>query len=360
MVKYQWFWKENNGEFIPYDTHQNIQIDLAYQSGQYKVRVAGDLSGRKNNFEYDVWFGVDDNMSQDKQRTSSKQWINTKEVFGGWINIENGYTDIDTLQPNIIQQNTKTGKLRQIGTRELGDWICTGNEYIHLETLEKTSTRPINYVDVVYNWSRKSQGAVQTIAGTQLYIDNGGRAYYSRPQQELFFKADFQVLDASKVRMWPVKVVLWDRSINVQSVLDKLHDEYVERKKLKVPSSVLEDPILLEGLYWEYKDFTLTLEGSYDSITKAERYIKLFLKDKVQIPSHWEGNDRLVDLKPGSEEWNKVETLFKASCSDKWIVNIQRVQNVPLWEWFWNSKKRIEKKNGKEPKCLHQIGRAHV
>ena len=57
-VAYQWYWKENSGEFVPFDPDQNYLIEVAYikQNGKGKTLVTGDVNKVKNNFTYEIDF----------------------------------------------------------------------------------------------------------------------------------------------------------------------------------------------------------------------------------------------------------------------------------------------------------------
>jgi hypothetical protein len=55
-INAQWYWQEDDGQFIPYDPDQNEQIELAYLEGKEYATVLGDRNRIKNNRIYNVFF----------------------------------------------------------------------------------------------------------------------------------------------------------------------------------------------------------------------------------------------------------------------------------------------------------------
>jgi WWE domain len=63
---------------------------------------------------------------------------------------------------------------------------------------------------------------------------------------------------------------------------------------------------------------------------------------------HGSGEDcRLVDLQKTSVEWKMVETELCRSIPNATLVEVQRVQNLPLWEYYIFRRDRVAKLSGK-------------
>jgi hypothetical protein len=77
-IEYQWYWKEDDGQFIPYDHDQNEQIELAYLNGREDVVVVGDRNRIKNNQIYRVIFKE---MKQMNIRTGYKRDVKREPII---------------------------------------------------------------------------------------------------------------------------------------------------------------------------------------------------------------------------------------------------------------------------------------
>ncbi|XP_047678406.1 protein mono-ADP-ribosyltransferase PARP12-like isoform X1 [Tachysurus fulvidraco] len=72
----------------------------------------------------------------------------------------------------------------------------------------------------------------------------------------------------------------------------------------------------------------------------------------TNVPDYWEKEAlpnftyKLITLSSGTDEYRKVETLFKATMPNNRIKEIQRVQNSSLWKVFQWQKEQMEERNG--------------
>ncbi|XP_024266414.1 protein mono-ADP-ribosyltransferase PARP15 isoform X2 [Oncorhynchus tshawytscha] len=68
------------------------------------------------------------------------------------------------------------------------------------------------------------------------------------------------------------------------------------------------------------------------------------------LPQHWDSKPattsvRLYPVQSGSPEYDEVLSLFQATCPDKTIIKIERVQNTNLWNSFQIKKQEMEDRN---------------
>ncbi|XP_020316936.2 uncharacterized protein LOC109870722 [Oncorhynchus kisutch] len=68
------------------------------------------------------------------------------------------------------------------------------------------------------------------------------------------------------------------------------------------------------------------------------------------LPQHWDTRPattsvRLYPIQSGSPEYDEVLSLFRATCPDKTIIKIERVQNTNLWNSFQIKKQEMEDRN---------------
>ncbi|XP_051564334.1 poly(ADP-ribose) polymerase family member 14-related sequence 1 isoform X2 [Myxocyprinus asiaticus] len=85
------------------------------------------------------------------------------------------------------------------------------------------------------------------------------------------------------------------------------------------------------------------------------------LKATESIPQNWDAMApkelyKVCNLQPTSSEYKDVLRLFKASCPNKNVVKIERIQNPGMWKNYQNNKSVMEQKNGhqnNEKKLFH-------
>ena len=67
-----------------------------------------------------------------------------------------------------------------------------------------------------------------------------------------------------------------------------------------------------------------------------------------QVPDHWDPQADKVELKPvsrGTTEWNRVQTLMHKTLPSSQIIQLDRIQNIWLWQMYSFSKQRMSEKN---------------
>ncbi|TRZ02744.1 hypothetical protein DNTS_005427 [Danionella cerebrum] len=85
------------------------------------------------------------------------------------------------------------------------------------------------------------------------------------------------------------------------------------------------------------------------------------LKASESIPQNWDAmpsNDlvKKFNLPTTNSEYQEVLKLFKATCSNRKVLKIERIQNPGMWRNYQNNKSIMEKKNGhvnNEKKLFH-------
>ena len=68
----------------------------------------------------------------------------------------------------------------------------------------------------------------------------------------------------------------------------------------------------------------------------------------MSYPNEWEPQNKNIELKvlkKHSEEWSKVSRKFHATLPQKYIVKIERIQNIWLWEKYYQHRDRMKRKN---------------
>ncbi|XP_026127707.1 poly [ADP-ribose] polymerase 14-like isoform X1 [Carassius auratus] len=89
-----------------------------------------------------------------------------------------------------------------------------------------------------------------------------------------------------------------------------------------------------------------TTGGNQMNIRRIDR-----LKATEDIPQHWDAmapNElhRKFNLQPTSTEYIDVLKHFQATCPNKKVLKIERIQNPGMWRNYQNNKNVMEKKNG--------------
>ncbi|XP_066431384.1 protein mono-ADP-ribosyltransferase PARP14-like [Eleutherodactylus coqui] len=91
----------------------------------------------------------------------------------------------------------------------------------------------------------------------------------------------------------------------------------------------------------------MELNSMHDSTGQEMKLERISKHGQFEMPRSWtsmSGSDvTVVQLKPGSQEYNDVEAKFRKTCQMR-IVNIQRVQNKNLWMNYQIKKQAIDTK----------------
>eukprot|EP01114_Cavostelium_apophysatum_P012700 TRINITY_DN2902_c0_g1_i1.p1 TRINITY_DN2902_c0_g1~~TRINITY_DN2902_c0_g1_i1.p1 ORF type:complete len:612 (-),score=194.07 TRINITY_DN2902_c0_g1_i1:8-1843(-) len=83
--------------------------------------------------------------------------------------------------------------------------------------------------------------------------------------------------------------------------------------------------------------------------------VSLSLKD-VEYPKFWQhqvADFQSFDVKGGTEEYNWITSHFKKGLPQVKINRIERIQNKPLWMWYFLKRKQIGANNKNNPNEMH-------
>eukprot|EP00761_Pharyngomonas_kirbyi_P014529 gb/GECH01014559.1/.p1 GENE.gb/GECH01014559.1/~~gb/GECH01014559.1/.p1 ORF type:complete len:1374 (+),score=211.45 gb/GECH01014559.1/:1-4122(+) len=325
IIKRQWFWCENDGEFIPYGVHQNIQIDKAYQQGKRHVDVVGDYMGTKNGWSYRVFL---DRKNDDL--------------------------------PRLQQQNTYTKTLRDIQYKKLGKWIKVSDQnrrhiYINVNNLTVRHSSPPgwNSDDDLANCATTNdfEGFVQTRAGTKIFLENGRPMHEKPTEEKSTTSTSVRIHSLSRRRLILLKVCLWNENLQskVNGIIRKVERDYIQKHSEEISTSCqLKDE--LENVYWSRNGNQINIEGTEDAVRKAKRALEMLKQNLIEFPRFWDDSatDLYIPVDVKSREGKEVKKQFLKTCPHYFIKRIVRVQNNVLWEHFWSEKRKLEKKNQKE------------
>eukprot|EP00761_Pharyngomonas_kirbyi_P005308 gb/GECH01005313.1/.p1 GENE.gb/GECH01005313.1/~~gb/GECH01005313.1/.p1 ORF type:complete len:1398 (+),score=234.61 gb/GECH01005313.1/:1-4194(+) len=329
VVKRQWYWCEDNDEFIPYDTDQNVQIEMAFQNNQRQCQVVGDRNGRQNGFQYDVFFDGNDGL------------------------------------PKFKQQNTKTYKLRSLQFKELGSWVRLMSRdkrphfYVNVDTLETRENRPNDWCDVKFNGESfndivvDQHGPVQSRGGTILHYHLEG-IFHHNPHyhEQSITNTNATVPGVHTKHRLPVKAVIWDKKIisSLKESLAQLENKFIQKYQCKLPASCELELGELEKVFWKRKGNEVTVEGLKTNLEGAKQILQLKTAHHISMPEHWDENAKslYLEVNLNSQEGRDVCEVFYKTCPQRKIIKIERVQNDKLWENFCKKKQTLESKNGRQ------------
>ncbi|XP_061226007.1 protein mono-ADP-ribosyltransferase PARP14-like isoform X2 [Neopsephotus bourkii] len=175
------------------------------------------------------------------------------------------------------------------------------------------------------------------------------------------------------------KDVCWV-SMEVQKIIQNLKDTEEERSKAelvynlvewrypgsndsfvafdKITNMQLEDAkiakkphltVKINGKNYKVDMNTLQANDDQGKTINIQRVSKNEDKQPITLPSHWEDMEnkqvKVVNLKPFSEEYLKVQSRFKKGCGSCVIEKIERIQNPLLWQTYQIKKLSVCAKN---------------
>jgi hypothetical protein len=344
-VAFQWSWRENDGQFIPFDPDQNYQIEVAYikYEKKGKIIVTGDLAKQKNNYSYEVNF---DNMTElNTQFKSNPRPIKREpknldkniwevETVSGWLPLDqlaNKQTQLafERKTPSIvIDWNHVNGTARAEITFATMTLSCNSTAY-------RIRRRERDFEDEL----RKSINPEVSVSVSQFETT---QTKTKKTVTLRGLQTDLQVGEAYLLDL--IKKMTTTVLINLEARLTDSQVTELQRLAAQYDAEIVEN----------LKENKLSIKAIDRVIAQARADIMEYLlstassQSKVKYPANWEPQTDTCELKPvqrGTPEWNGIEQRMKETLPSVQIFKIERVQNTLLWEKYCFHKHILERKN---------------
>ena len=318
-----------------------------------------------------LWFWEDDSggytpYTPDICSTLNKQFAGTPKGSVPCVVTSRTYT---INFANMTQINDETGTVRKIKC-ESGSptWLCRNNQKQFVP------------------YKPQDAAAIEKMYKSRLSIPHtmGGRSYTfvfatgDMRQINIETKRHRQVQrhiqpNTASIVKHELKLQVRGLQPSLQVVINELRqelDRHVITKEIDLPSNsdaAFHDSLLqMTNQYFISGDIArgkIELQGTQEYVERVALLVhketlayekKLLLRASLvsgkvgEVPKHWDPQIDNVELKPvhpGTTEWNHVQMRMRETLPLSQIVQLDRIQNIWLWEMYSFSKQRMSEKN---------------
>jgi hypothetical protein len=359
-LAYQWSWKQDSGEYNPFDADQNYQIEMAYlkQNKKGKIIVRGDLHTVKNNFQYEVDFDKMTELNTTHRRAyrEIKREEKALSKYIKWqIDFLGQWESFDPITSSQIELAYKSK------SPSISVMFQTSKLLLSFASLRAAC----NY-NALYHSVRRHDSYEEFILHSVNRTNDSGQVSVALNNEKRNISANFTGLKDDL----PKGIQFYQRKLK-----DLTCEETVDMENNNITPAMSDDLDQIGLKFGVEVNKTnkkkVVLTGLVRPVSQALKAVMEMLRTASTTsydkpPDSWtltpqtDSNSTLVDVLAGSAEWKSIETRMKATMPTIKIHQIQRVQNMWQWQKYAFLRDRLARKSGNPEMLLFHGTRANT